>query len=363
MYTKFYNLREEPFRLTPDPRFLHLAEPHRTALGILLEGILAHKGFLTLTGPIGTGKTLLMNSVLHLLEENAGVKNQLKTAFLINPTLSPKEFLEAVLDEFEVPCSSTSKPQRLAALHQMLLATQLNGGTTVLVVDEAHLLTLDVLEEIRLLSNMDTHREKLLQIVLSGQPELQMQLRYPDMRALRQRIAASCCLRPLSFPETQVYVRERLHIAGLKGDLPFDEIVLQEAFVYTRGVPRLTNLLCDNALSIGYSQQKWAIDSSMIEEAARRLDLLAECPEAANGSKQYDDRSSVRERSAREELFSETAPVQTLGDKLNEMNQLSWRTDVSGSHQRSSSAAVKDIHAAVDLLIYAIKRSRLATED
>jgi general secretion pathway protein A len=364
VYTKFFNLREEPFRLTPDPRFLHLAEPHRTALGVLLEGILARKGFLVLCGPIGTGKTLLMNSVLYLLEENTRVKDKLKTAFLINPTLSPQEFLEAVLDEFEVPCSSTSKPQRLAALHEMLLVSQQQGGTTVLVVDEAHLLTPDVLEEIRLLSNMDTYQEKLLQIVLSGQPELQMQLRYSNMRALHQRIAASCHLRPLTLLETRVYVRERLQIAGLQGDPPFDDTVLEKVFAYTRGVPRLTNLLCDSALSIGCSQQKRAMDSSIIDEAARMLDLLTERQEPANIVKLYDTQNFEREQRARAERLSETPPMQTLGDRLKDLNQLPWQLEAcrETSRQRNS-AAIEDIHTAVDLLIHAISRNRLSTED
>jgi len=281
MYTKFFGLREEPFRLTPDPKFLHLAEPHRTALGILLEGIMARKGLLVLCGPIGTGKTTLMNSALYILEEYAALKDTLKTAFLVNPMLSREEFLEAVLDEFEVACPSTSKPHRLGALHQMLLAIQQQGGTTVLVIDEAHLLTPDMLEEIRLLSNIDSYQEKLLQIVLSGQPELHIQLRHPNMRALRQRIAASCHLRPLSLVEARVYVTERLHMAGLQSDSPFRDTVLEQVFAYTCGVPRLINLLCDSALSIASSQKKLFVDFSMIEEAAQQLDLITEHIEAA----------------------------------------------------------------------------------
>lgn len=291
VYTKFYQLREEPFRLTPDPKFLHLAEPHRLALGMLLDGIMSRKGFLVLYGPIGTGKTTLMHAALHLLEDNSALKDKLSTAFVVNPTLSPSEFLEAVLDEFEVQCPSTSKPRRLAAFHEMLLATQRKGGTTVLIVDEAHLLTPELLEEIRLLSNTDTYQEKPLQVVLSGQPELQAHLHHPRMKALQQRVAANCHLRPLSLPETRVYVSERLHAAGLRGESPFGVAVLEKIFEFTSGVPRLINLLCDNALSIGASHLKHAIDAAIVEEAASKLQLLPEQVEAAK-SVSYSSRST-----------------------------------------------------------------------
>lgn len=274
MYTKFYQLCEEPFRLTPDPRFLHLADPHRNALGVLLQGILTRKGFLVLYGPIGTGKTTLMHAALHLMMENSNVKDCLATAFLVNPTLSREEFLEAVLDEFEVSCTSTSKPRRLAALHEMLLTTQRKGGTAVLIVDEAHLLTMELLEEIRLLSNTDTYQEKLIQVVLSGQPELQNHLHHPQMRALQQRIAGTCHLRPLSLPETRVYVMERLHAAGLRGESPFGTTVLEHVFRFSGGVPRLINLICDSALTIGFTQQKQALDAATVEDAAAKLGLL-----------------------------------------------------------------------------------------
>lgn len=318
MYPRFFNLREEAFRLTPDPRFLHLAEPHRIALGVLLEGILTRKGVLVLSGPIGTGKTTLMHSAMELLEENAVLKGKLKTAFLVNPALSRQEFLEAVLDEFEVPCSTTSKPRRLAALHQMLLATQQHGGTAVLVVDEAHLLTQDLLEEIRLLSNTDAYQEKLLQVVLSGQPELQTNLNHPNMRALQQRIAASCQLRPLSIPETRIYVIQRLHAAGLQGEPPFSGPVLEQVFAYTNGVPRLINLLCDRALSIGFSQQKRVVDSSILEEAAGRLSLLAEQVEAPARANLYRGQN-VQEQNARKEGLSAPAEdeIRAAVDLLN----------------------------------------------
>jgi general secretion pathway protein A len=326
VYTKFYQLQEEPFRLTPDPKFLHLAEPHRIALGILLDGIMSRKGFLVLCGPIGTGKTTLMHAALHLLEDNPGLKNKLRTAFLVNPTLNREEFLEAVLDEFEVRCSSSSKPRRLSAFHEMLLETQRTGGTTVLIVDEAHLLTPELLEEIRLLSNTDTYQEKPLQVVLSGQPELQKHLNHPNMRALQQRIAASCHLRPLNLAETRVYVMERLNAAGLRGESPFSGAILEKVFTFTGGVPRLVNLLCDNALASGAMQQKRAIDIVTIEEAAAKLQLLPEQVEAAK------------------ELIAPSKPA-------------------AATKEGVAAAPEEEIRTVVDFLINAMKHNRAAARE
>jgi general secretion pathway protein A len=273
MYTDFYELREEPFRLTPDPRFLHLAEPHRAVLTTLLEGVILRKGFVVVTGPIGTGKTTLLHAALQILLDRCQAKTPLASAFFVNPTLSRDEFFEALLEEFEVPCSSASKPRRLLALHQMLLETQKQGGTAILLIDEAHLLTPELLEEIRLLNNTDSYREKLLQIVLCGQPELLSLLKRPDMRALQQRISGRGQLRALSVAETRTYIVERLHAAGLRGASPFPHTTLEAIHKYAQGVPRLINLLCDSCLSIGFANQTKHIGLDIVEEAAFVLDL------------------------------------------------------------------------------------------
>src|SRR5271163_777329 len=210
MYLSYYQLKEEPFRLTPDPHFLHLSEPHQTALTVLLEGILYRKGLVMITGPIGTGKTTLVHTALSMLNDVSKQRMPIKSALMFNPTLTREEFLEMMLDDFEVSCPSTSKPRRLAALHQMLLDSQRRGGTAVLFIDEAHLLTAELLEEIRLLGNADMHKEKLLQIVLSGQPELVTLMNRRELSALQQRIAARASLRPLSLPEVQTYIAKRL---------------------------------------------------------------------------------------------------------------------------------------------------------
>ncbi|HKT48014.1 MAG TPA: ATPase, T2SS/T4P/T4SS family [Candidatus Acidoferrales bacterium] len=275
MYTSFYELREEPFRLTPDPRFLHLADPHRAALKLLLHGVLQRKGFMLVTGPVGTGKTTLLHTALQILTEKVGGSNRLVSAFLVNPTLSPSELLEAMLDEFEISCTSTSKPRRLAAFHQMLYETQQQGGTAVLLIDEAHLMSAELLEEVRLLGNTDTYQEKLVQIVLCGQPELFSVLQRPELRALQQRIAATCQLRALSLPETRAYIAERLHAAGLKASSPFSASAVESIHKWSGGVPRLINLLCDSCLTLGFESQKKEIDEGLVDQAASDLPGLA----------------------------------------------------------------------------------------
>jgi general secretion pathway protein A len=274
MYTAYYNLREEPFRLTSDPRFFHLAEPHAAALATLVEAVMRRKGFLLLTGPIGTGKTTVVHTALQILTERAATGHPISSAFILNPTLSREEFLEMILTEFEIPCTATSKPARLSALQRMLLETQRKGGTSLLLVDEAHLLTPELLEEIRLLSNADTYQEKLLQIVLCGQPELLGILAKPELRALRQRVASTCSLRPLSFAEVRAYVAERLQSAGFRGATSlFPTPVLEAIFRLTEGVPRLINLLCDACLALGCRAHRPVVDLNILENAATDLGL------------------------------------------------------------------------------------------
>ena len=274
MYTAYYNLREEPFRLTSDPRFFHLAEPHAAALATLVEAVMRRKGFLLLTGPIGTGKTTVVHTALQILTERAATGHPISSAFILNPTLSREEFLEMILTEFEIPCTATSKPARLSALQRMLLETQRKGGTSLLLVDEAHLLTPELLEEIRLLSNADTYQEKLLQIVLCGQPELLGILAKPELRALRQRVASTCSLRPLSFAEVRAYVAERLQSAGFRGATSlFPTPVLEAIFRLTEGVPRLINLLCDACLALGCRAHRPVLDLNILEDAATDLGL------------------------------------------------------------------------------------------
>jgi general secretion pathway protein A len=273
MYASFYKLTEQPFELTPDPRFLHLSQSHWQALTTLVQGILLRKGIAVLTGPIGTGKTTLLFTMLQALSNPTIQPMPIATALLVNPTLTREEFLEAVLTEFEVQTTATSKVRQLAALQEMLLDRQGRGGTAVLVVDEAHLLSAELLEEIRLLSNMDTFDRKLLQVVLSGQPELLLKLDHPRLAALRQRVAMFHRLRPLTLPETSAYIAERLFAAGLRGPSPLASNAVELVFEYSRGVPRVINLLCDACFTQGFRTQSAQIGRTLVRDCAASLGL------------------------------------------------------------------------------------------
>jgi general secretion pathway protein A len=274
VYLDFYNLKREPFSLTPDPKFLHLADPHRNALVSLIQGVLRRRGFMVATGAVGTGKTTVLNALLYLLSNlHKNGERKLVSAFLVNPILSKEEFLETLLDEFELRVAQTTKPRRLLALHELFLEAQAKGGTAVLIIDEAHLLTVELLEEIRLLTNMDTHREKLVQVILCGQPELATVLLQPQLRALRQRIALLAQLRPLTQTETGKYIEQRLRLAALEGPSPFSLPALDEVHRRTQGVPRLINLLCDSSLSIAAQMQQKEVGAEIVRAAASGLTL------------------------------------------------------------------------------------------
>jgi general secretion pathway protein A len=367
MYTTFYNLREEPFRLTSDPRFFHLAEPHAAALATVVEAVMRRKGFVLMTGPIGTGKTTVVHTALQILTERAANNHPISSAFILNPTLSREEFLEMLLSEFEIPCTSTSKPARLAALQRMLLETQRKGGTSLLLVDEAHLLTPELLEEIRLLSNADTYQEKLLQIVLCGQPELLGLLRKPELRALRQRVANSCSLRPLSLPEVRAYIGERLHSAGFRGTAsPFPLRVIEEIVRFTEGVPRLVNLLCDACLAIGCKAHRPIIDLVIVEEAANELGLdethaepEIDARNGAGGKEVAGDEVIgsaldllVHAMKKRRALVPEVRPEMSIKEQVT--------VAVNAAHEKDP-AGDKVIESAVDVLVQAMKLRRTST--
>jgi len=375
MYTTFYNLREEPFRLTSDPRFFHLAEPHAAALATLVEAVMRRKGFVLLTGPIGTGKTTVVHTALQILTERAATDLPISSAFILNPTLSREEFLEMLLSEFEVPCTSTSKPARLSALQRMLLETQRKGGTSLLLVDEAHLLTPELLEEIRLLSNADTYQEKLLQIVLCGQPELLGLLRKPELRALRQRVASSCSLRPLSLPEVRAYIAERLHSAGFRGTAsPFPIQVLEEIVRLTEGVPRLVNLLCDACLTAGCRGHRHVIDLGIVAEAATELGLNEAHVEpeievqslvSGTGTAGKGVAGDAVIESALDLLIHAMKKRRALVPEVNEVRpEMSIKEQVAvtvnAAHEKDP-AGDKVIESAVDLLVQAMKQRRTST--
>jgi len=339
MYLGYYQLMDEPFRLTPDPRFLHLSEPHQAALTSVLEGIFYRKGLVMITGPIGTGKTTLVHAALQLLTSK---KMAIKSALLFNPTLSRDEFMEMMLEEFEVNCTSRSKAKRLMALQQMLLDTQRSGGTSVLFIDEAHLLSSELLEEIRLLGNADTHQEKLLQIVLSGQPELVTMMNRPELSALQQRIASRAQLRPLSQAETRAYIAERLHAAGLDGPTPFSAQAIEAIYKCARGVPRLLNMVCDASLALGFKSQRRMIQPDIVDDVAISLGLNQ--PEPIVEEK----------RTPAEKILAAPSPKNVTTEPVS--SAVYQKTAVDLLVEPVSSAVYQK--TAVDLLIEAMKHKR-----
>src|SRR5580698_8333728 len=278
MYKKFFGLRENPFNVNPDPRYLFLTRYTQEALACLTYGIETRKGFIVLTGEVGTGKTTLINKLLEWLHQE-----RVYTAFIFNPRLSVTQFFDFMMADFGIPCESTMKSQVLMKLNQWLLERYQAGERAVLVVDEAQNLSQQMLEEIRLLTNLETSTEKLLQIVLAGQPELEQKLNQPQLRQLRQRITLRAKTRQLTLEETRGYIQERLRIAGAENPDIFSEEAVAVVHRYARGIPRVTNLLCEHSLVSAFVDQKNPVPPEIVEEVARDFDLhivdpIAEAP-------------------------------------------------------------------------------------
>ena len=271
MYEAFYGLKENPFNVTPDPQYVYFGENHREALAQLLYGVQEKKGFIVLTGEVGTGKTTLVHYLLDKLNHGS---TQTKTAFLFNPKLTVNDFLEYILKDLGVQVQGGTKGDHLHLLHESLINSYKNGERVVLIIDEAQGLNPALLEEIRLLSNLETSKSKLLQIILVGQPELDKTLSQQGFRQLRQRVNMRYHLPPLSEKETKEYIEKRLRIAGGK-DAIFTKRALKEIYLTSKGTPRLINILCDNALLTGYAADQKVVDKSIIKEAAKDLHLEA----------------------------------------------------------------------------------------
>lgn len=268
MYKNFFGLRVNPFNPNPDPRFLFLTGATREALAALAYGIRNRKGFLLLTGEVGTGKTTLINRLLEWLSEE-----KVATAFIFNSRLNEGEFFDFVLNDFGIPCESRDKSQRLIRLNQWLIDRYRERRTAVLIVDEAQNLSNDVLEEVRLLTNMETTQEKLLQIILSGQPELEEKLRDPSLRQLRQRITIRCSTAPLTREEMQSYVTERLRIAGANGVPIFSVEAVDAVYKHSQGIPRIANLLCEHSLINAFVDQVRPIPAQIVDEVSREFEF------------------------------------------------------------------------------------------
>ena len=294
MYKRFYNLQRNPFEITPDPSFLFATKRHNEALAALYYGVKRRKGFVVMTGEVGTGKTLLVRCLLQVLN-----RANVAYAYVFNPRLSPMEFLQYIAGDFRIPTAGKSKSDLLLDLSSFVIARHQKNLTTVLVVDEAHHLSTDVLEEVRLLTNLETPQEKLLQILLVGQQELDEKLDSVDLRQLKQRIALRSHLGALTLEETCGYVYCRLQLAGYTnpGELfPMETVV--ELHQQSRGLPRLLNTLCENALIQGYAKQSLSIPPEIIEEIAADFRLNVQTPSPSAPASQ-GERSGEIERAAR----------------------------------------------------------------
>jgi general secretion pathway protein A len=276
MYKQFFGLRESPFNVNPDPRYLFLTKQIQEALAGLTYGIQNRKGFILLTGEVGTGKTTLLNRILE------GLRGQrVATAFIFNTTLEVSHLFDFILADFGIPCESREKSQVLLRLNQWLLERYRAGETAVLIVDEAQNLSLPVLEEIRLLTNLETSTEKLMQIVLTGQPELEEKLKLPQLRQLRQRVSLRLRTAPLTLEETFGYIAERLRIAGANGQPIFSKEAAQSVHLYSRGIPRVINLLCEHAMINAYVDHLRPVPAQLVKEVAHDLQLDEIAPNAS----------------------------------------------------------------------------------
>ena len=270
MYRKFYGLTRNPFEISPDPYFFYPTPHHNEALASLTYGVLRRKGFVVVTGEVGTGKTLLIRFLLDTLSNN-----HIAFAFVYNPRLSILEFLAHVLADLRVTSPGRTKSEMLARLNNYLVARSRTGGITALIVDEAQLLSWELLEEIRLLTNLETSQHKLLQIVLVGQPECDQKLDSPQLRQLKQRIALRCTLEPLGLEELRGYIYRRLELAGAKpnGSPIFPDETIAILHKFSRGIPRLVNTLCENSLVSGFSRELKQITPEIVVEVASTFRL------------------------------------------------------------------------------------------
>ncbi len=266
MYLDYYGLSEPPFELTPDPRFLFYSPKHREAFNHMLYGIRVRKGFVQITGEVGSGKTTICRAVLDQLDRSYA------TALILNPALRADELVKAIAIEFGLHVTGLDRLEILDALNMFLLSQAEQGKDAVLIIDEAQDMSDELLEQVRLLSNLETDQRKLIQIVLLGQPELRHRLNSPRLQQLRQRITVRYHIRPLNLAEVRHYVQHRLAVAGAKGRPTFTKLGLWRMYQYSRGIPRLINAVCDKALLAGFINQTDLLGFRLINVAIRELE-------------------------------------------------------------------------------------------
>jgi general secretion pathway protein A len=304
VYNRYFGFDRDPFRVNPDPSFLFMSEGHAEALATLVYAVQERKGFITLTGEVGTGKTTILNALLRKLDSSV------QTAFIFNTALEVEDLFATLFEELELePVVPFRKSAALSRLNRYLIERLERGQQTLLIVDEAQNLPEAVMEEIRMLSNLETPQSKLLQIMLVGQPELGEKLARPQLRQLRQRIELRHAIRPLHAQETAAYLRERQLVAGHpRGDV-FTVAAERAVYRYSRGIPRVINVLCDNALIIAFSRQSERVSAQMIEDAARDLGLAdnAAGPHFAGAKAERESRRGFLSRLWRRRAL-QTAP-------------------------------------------------------
>jgi general secretion pathway protein A len=262
MYCEYYEFKEKPFTITPNPRFIFLSKNHQEAFAHLLYGIDNHAGFIELIGEIGTGKTTVLRTLLGELDESS-----YRTALIFNPCLSAIELLRSINHEYGIPSEGLSNAELLQELNRFLLRESADGRTVVLVIDEAQNLEPAVLEQIRLISNLETETDKLIQIVLAGQPEMGRLLARPELRQLAQRITVRYHLRPMDFEDLHAYINHRMTVAGCGRAVNFTSSALKRIYRYSGGIPRLINVICDRALLIGYAEEHREFSGRLIKSA------------------------------------------------------------------------------------------------
>jgi len=269
MYSAYFGFKESPFNLSPDPQFLYRSPQHEEALANLIYGVQSRKGYIVLTGEVGTGKTTMLECLRDYLDSQ-----MIQFAFIFNSRIDPEQFFEMIAYELDLRCNRNSKTEVLFALNQGLVQQANQGRTTVLMVDEAHNLDWEVLEEIRLLGNMESARTgKLLQTILAGQPELERKLDAPNMRQLKQRIVLRCSLKPFQPRETREYIEFRLEKAGMPNQTVFSPDLLAEIHLRSQGIPRLINTLCDNLLLTCFARETRTATIAMLDEICADIRL------------------------------------------------------------------------------------------